>query len=201
MNRVKPTAVKDVRDFFSDQIQTLLQKHNVSAEQESFEYLVDLMVRHMESEQFFAKDEAGRPAHNTLAHLYAEYLSGNAEQKRVVLRRLGDICLLVSGFFPDSLNRKLIDVDYYFGMGGTAYQQLSSLQMTKAARKLYQELSSKFKTYAEVLGELSDRTGVQTNADLLRLYEKWLLTGSDRLRVLLSEHGIHTVKVDAKTRH
>jgi hypothetical protein len=37
---------------------------------------------------------------------------------------------------------------------------------------------------------MSSRSGIQSNADLLRLYEKWLITRSDRLRSLLGEHGI-----------
>jgi tRNA G37 N-methylase Trm5 len=204
VNRDKPKAVKDVKDvreFFSHEVKNALKKNRLATEPESADYLVDLMVRYMESEIFFAKDEEGRPKHNILAEMYSEFLNGNPEQKRVVLRRLGDICLLVSGFFPDSLNRKLIDIDYYFGMGGTAYWQLSQLQMTANARELFKELSTKFRAFSEVLGELSDRSGLQTNSDLLRIYEKWLLTGNDRLKTLLNEHGIVAIKFDVRTRH
>lgn len=205
MNRkaqVAPEAVSDVREFFSDELRRLMEKHQLSTAQDSFHYLVDLMVRHTESKEFFAKDEEGRLKNNVLAEIYGEYLQGDAEQKRIALRRLGDVCLMVTGFFPDSLNRKLIDIDYYFGMGGTAYWQLANMQMTNLTRGLFKELAVKFKLFSEVLSELSERSGLQSNTDLLRVYEKWLLTGSDRLKGLLSEHGIQTpVKFDPKTRH
>ncbi len=205
MNRksqAAPAPVSDVREFFSDELRKLMEKHQLSTAQDSFHYLVDLMVRHTESSQFFKTDDEGKLKNNILAEIYADYLQGDAEQKRVALRRLGDVCLMVTGFFPDSLNRKLIDIDYYFGMGGTAYWQLSNLQLTKLTRTLFKELSVKFKLFADVLSELSERTGLQSNSDLLRLYEKWLITGNDRLKGLLSEHGIQTpVKFDPKVRH
>jgi len=40
------------------------------------------------------------------------------------MQRLGDTALFIAGVFADSLNRKLVDVDYYVAMGGTAYAQV-----------------------------------------------------------------------------
>lgn len=201
MNNQKPKAILDAKEFFSNELKTLIHKTKITIDHEATNYLADLMVRYMDSKVFFAHDEEGRPQHNVLADLYSEYLNATHEQQKVVLRRLGDLCLMVSGFFPDSLNRKLVDLDYYFGMGGKAYWQLSELQLSVASRTLFKELSLKFKLLAEVLGELSNRSGLQTNTDLLRTYEKWLITGSDRLKALLSEKGIQAVHFDNKTRH
>jgi hypothetical protein len=36
------------------------------------------------------------------------------------LRRVGDASLFISGFFADSLNRSLVDVDYYIDLGERA---------------------------------------------------------------------------------
>jgi len=144
----------------------------------------------IQSENFFSVGEDGKPKNTVLAQLYGEFVMGDAQTKQTTLRRLGDVCLVVTGFFPDSLNRSLVDVDYYFGMGGTAYQTLAHLQFTGNARSLYGELAEKFKSFSDVLSEISQRSGIQSNADLLRLYEKWLLTKNERLRTLLGEHGI-----------
>jgi hypothetical protein len=105
---------------------------------------------------------------------------------------------MVTGFFSESLKRSLVDIDYYFGMGGAAYWQLSCA----GNGVVYKELSVRFRTFSDVLGEMSERSGLQSNGDLLRLYERWLYTGNDRLKSLLSEHGIQVpVPVDTKTRH
>lgn len=198
MRATKAPQVTVARDFFRGEIKSLMEKQQVNAQTESVDYLTNLMVRYMDSDRFFVKKAEGKLENNVLADLYGEYLQGNTEKKKLSLQRLGDICLLISGFFADSLKRKIVDVDYYLGMGGSAYWTLSQLHLSAVA-PLYKELSVKFKPFSSVLGEFSERSGLTTNADLLRLYERWLLTGSDRLRGLLSEHGIATaVPIDTK---
>ena len=200
MNKLKPTL--DARAFFADELSSVMKTQHVSAQKDSFEYLVDLLLRSMSTETLFVRNSEGKLEDNVLAHLYADFLNGNAEVKHKALRRLGDICMVITGLFPDSLNRKIVDIDYYFGMGGTAYAQLSQLQLTNLARTVYGELSEKFKPFSDVLGELSTRNGLQSNTDLLRVYEKWLITGSDRLKSTLESHGIAApIKIDPNTKH
>lgn len=201
MHSVKPTQVAVARDFFRVELSSLLAKQQVSAPAETLEYLTDLMVRFMDSEHFFVKTSTGKLEDNTLADLYAEYLQGGVEKKKVALQRLGDICLMVTGFFSDSLKRKVVDIDYYQGMGGSAYMTLSQFHL-KQLSGLFKELSLKFKTYSGVISELSERSGIVSNTDLLRLYERWMHTGNERLRGLLSEHGIATpVMIETKVKH
>ncbi len=192
----------NARNFFSERLQNAMERQQVSAQAKSQEYLVELLVRFMQSDRFFVKLGEGKLENNVLAYMYNDFLQGDLETKRMSLQRLGDICLFVSGFFPNSLSRKVVDVDYYQGMGGTAYLQLSHLQWTELAQTLYRELAEKFKPFCNVLGEVSERSGISNNSDLLRLYERWLLTGSEHLKTLLSEHGIHSpVFFDIKTKH
>jgi hypothetical protein len=51
-------------------------------------------------------------------------------------------------------------------------------------------LGEKFVGFVDVLSEVSERTSCSSNADLLRLYEKWLKTGSARSGQLLAERGV-----------
>ena len=39
---------------------------------------------------------------------------------------------------------------------------------------------------------MSERSGLQSNKDVLRLYERWIVTGSERIRSVLNEKGITT---------
>jgi hypothetical protein len=109
---------------------------------------------------------------------------------------------MITGVFPDSLNKKIVDVEYYLGMGGTAYHHLSDLQLSAPCRSMFRELSEKFKLFSEVLCEMSEKSGLQSNSNLLRVYEKWLQTGSERLKNVLGEHGIAApIKIDPKVKH
>jgi hypothetical protein len=105
------------------------------------------------------------------------------------LRSVGDQSLFISGFFSDSLNRSLVDVDYYIHLGGYAYRSLAR-RGDNTLGDVFDELSDKFANFVDVLGEVSERTSLSSNADVLRLYEKWLRTGSRRSGDLLASRGI-----------
>src|SRR5687767_5212735 len=58
------------------------------------------------------------------------------------LKHVGDTSLYVAGFFAESLNRSLVDVDYYVGIGQAAYQQLArSLGARETIADVYEELA------------------------------------------------------------
>jgi hypothetical protein len=66
-------------------------------------------------------------------------------------------------------------------------------------RPVYEELATKFASFIEVLAEVSDKTTPRTEKDLLRLYELWVRTRSERAAKALQEAGIlpnETVKKD-----
>ena len=110
-------------------------------------------------------------------------------RQRDELRSVGDLSLFISGFFADSLNRSLVDVDYYIQLGEHAYGSLARHD-DSVFGEVFDELSWKFVAFVDVLGEVQrpERAGV--NADLLRLYEHWLRTGSRRSGELLAARGI-----------
>jgi hypothetical protein len=87
------------------------------------------------------------------------------------------------------LRRKLVDVDYYVTLGGYAYGSLGRSDRDRWA-SVFAELSDKFVNFVDVLSEVSERSGLTSNTDLLRLYEKWLRTGSRRNGTLLVQLGI-----------
>jgi hypothetical protein len=97
---------------------------------------------------------------------------------------------LFPAFFSDSLNRSLVDVDYYIQLGGSAYGSLARQAPGDTFGDVFDELSEKFGDFVDVLSEVSERTSMTSNTDLLRLYEKWLRTGSRRSGDLLAARGI-----------
>src|SRR5439155_13333156 len=99
------------------------------------------------------------------------------------------------GMFSDSLSSSLVDVGYAIAMGSRAYDALGEVAARhgRAHRSLWDELSEKFSQLVEVLNEVSERTVASSNAGLLRIYEKWMKTGSVRIATLLSEHGVPAI--------
>ena len=193
MDRLKPATVADAREFFASELKLTMQNHGISAQPSSFEYLVELLVKTISSENFFKVNPSGNYEDTLLFDLYVQYTQSPKEQQMAILQRIGDLCLVISGYFGESLQSKLVDVEYYFGMGGTAYETLSLLENNKQSKGVYRELSGKFQPFSNVLGEMSERSGLQSNKDILRLYDCWMITGSDRLRKILNEQGIQPV--------
>jgi hypothetical protein len=61
---------------------------------------------------------------------------------------------------------------------------------TDTLSPVFAELADKFVAFVDVLSEVSERSSCGSNADLLRLYERWLKTGSARSGQLLVERGV-----------
>jgi hypothetical protein len=82
-----------------------------------------------------------------------------------------------------------VDVDYYIRLGERAYGSLAT-RSDPAFGEVFDELAGKFPVCVDVLSEVSERSALASNSDVLRLYEKWMRTRSRRSGDLLVERGI-----------
>ena len=132
--------------------------------------------------------------------------AATVEQRSFSLQRIGDVALFIAGFFADGLAHKLVDLDYYIHMGGTAYGSLSdAIRGTTRGRALcdvYSELACKFQTVVDVLNEVRDGAQHSSDVNILRAYEIWVKTGSKRAESLLRQNGVVPMPgLDASKRH
>jgi hypothetical protein len=171
-------------EYFKELVDGALTHQGLATQELTAFYVVQLLTSFLQRPVAGAADD-GTP----LAVRLAEALESGGMQQRASLRQIGDVSLFISGFFSDSLHRKLVDVDYYVSIGGCAYNALSRVE-TDTFSSVFAELGEKFVGFVDVLSEVSERTSCSSNADLLRLYEKWLKTGSPRSGQLLVERGV-----------
>jgi hypothetical protein len=171
-------------EYFKELVEGALARQGLAAQELTAFYVVHLLASFLQRPP---EDLAGDDA--PLAVRLGRALECGGFEQRVNLKQIGDQSLFISGFFSDSLNRKLVDVDYYASIGGYAYQALSRVE-TDTFSSVFAELGDKFVGFVDVLSEVSERTGCSSNGDLLRLYEKWLKTRSHRAGQLLVERGV-----------
>ena len=171
-------------EYFKELVDSALARQHVEAGDLTAYYLVNLLCQYVRPDA----RAAGADEEPLAIQLTRALQTGGSEQ-RVRLRSLGDFSLFMSGFFSDSLRRRTIDVDYYVSMGEYAYGSLSRRDEDTFA-EVFGELARKFVGYMDVLADVSERTAVTSSADLLRLYEKWLRTGSSRDGKKLVDRGI-----------
>ena len=172
-------------EYFKELVEAALVRQRLQAGELTAFYVVNLLTTfiHLGGELRTSLDD------EPLALQFGRALERGGASRRHALRVLGDVSLFVAGFFPDSLNRKLVDLDYYAALGGYAYGSLSQVERDTFA-PVFAELAESFLGFVDVLTEVSERSAITTNTDLLRLYEKWLRTGSRRNGQLLVERGI-----------
>ena len=170
-------------EYFRDLVESALQHQHLAAREGTSFYLVNLLAG------FVHADPAAPTADEPLGVRFVKALQEAGARQRDELRRVGDHSLFISGFFADSLSRSLVDVDYYIQLGENAYGSLAR-QADGTYGDVFDELAGKFPAFVDVLGEVSERTAMASNADLLRLYEKWLRTRSRRSGDLLAARGI-----------
>lgn len=191
-------AVTNLREYFHDALHGALTHQHVAVEDQTEQYVVNLLTLYARSEQLYEQTPDGIRL-KPLVQMLSEAMEAptSAERERG-LQRLGDVSLFIAGFFAHSFARKLIDIDYHIAMGGRAYGALAH-NLARGRRqvlgRVFAELASKFLPLVDALGEIADCARRYSQGDVLRLYEIWLKTGSPRAHRLLRQLGVAAAPV------
>lgn len=185
-------AAVSVSDFFAEAVNDAMRSRGVQASDGARSYVVGLLSD-------LAKP--GSPIERTLERpltlLLDEALhTPDVGERFDRLRTLGDGVLYSSGFFADHFEARGVDPSYVIGIGRTAYDSASSLIVSgPEPLDIFKELSQHFARFVEVIGEVANATiarGVATSKGLIKLYERWLKTRSNKLGEALASHGFVT---------
>jgi len=201
--KTKSEALTDLlvspNEFFKDLVRQGFVQRRLETYPLVETYLVDLLQHYLEARNLFDTDfdESGKKNPKTLAEMY---LYANTTEDQVLrvelLKKLGDRSLYMSGFFGDSLNRKVVDVEYYVSMGGVAYAALAAQVRQDTSAKVYSTISRRFIDFVDVLTHISHNSFIKSNESILRLYDRYLTTGSELAREKLTEMGVLPVSQD-----
>ena len=179
-------------EYFQGAVSGAVASLKVQVSEHAQHYLVQLLGHFITAENLHPTDAEGNPADTLTQQLALALEQVKAEQRAARLRQLGDYSLYVAGFFSDSLSRKLVDVDYYIGMGEAAYENVARLEEKRNRGELFLELARKFPKFVEILSQISEETGFNAGShkDLLRIYELWQKTGAKKFANQLVKAGI-----------
>ncbi|HWU44788.1 MAG TPA: hypothetical protein VN132_15155, partial [Bdellovibrio sp.] len=135
-------------------------------------------------------NESGQKNPQTLAEMFLTAQNAESPIKVELLRKLGDRTLYISGFFGDSLQRKIVDIDYYAEIGGAAYASLAGCTREDTMVHVYSTFSKRFLDFVDVLTYISHNSFVKSDQSILRLYDRYMRTGSELAREKLEEMGV-----------
>jgi hypothetical protein len=181
---------KSAQEWFRERIADVLSHRRVKVQEVTEFYLVNLLTTFLEREKLFVEEPDGSVHAEPLALILLNALSRGGRARVSGLRRLGDTALFVSGFFGDSLARSAVDVDYYMAMGERAYGALAEEERPGAVDGPFAELSQRFATFVDLFAEIAELSQLRSNRGLLRLYERFLLTRSERVAEQLRARGV-----------
>lgn len=196
-------AMKDIfvspTEFFYDLVSEAISQRDMDTNPLAVKYLSELLLFYMNADNLFSEqDDSGKRRQSTLAEMYLKAI--NAEESHIkndLLKRLGDTSLYISGFFASSLKKKVIDIDYYIDMGGTAFANLAYSIDNHLYQELYGEFAENFIDFVDVITWVSQNS-LNSNEDLLRLYETYQITGSNLAKEKLIKHGFSLIDEEEK---
>jgi hypothetical protein len=182
-------ARKSLYDYFSDNVSRVNSDRQLALSVDAIRYLSAMLVELSKTEKVFPWDEP-----TTLTELHCK--AGGADPRTALhlYRQLGDHALYIAGFFSESLERKVVGVEYYTDMGGSAYHRAAGLTSLSgellALSQIFEELAQRFRQCVGVLSEVSEIDRQDKPEDIVRLYERWLTTKDEHTAERLSALGL-----------
>ncbi len=104
-------------------------------------YLVFLLMRFSQTKQLLE---------SVLAIDFLESMQASGHRRAEQLQDVGDKSLLLCGLFPGIVNRRLVGLSYFAGLGQAAYLTASELHENTMA-DLYFQLSTQFENLQRIL--------------------------------------------------
>jgi hypothetical protein len=186
-----------ITEYFQEVIADAIRVRREDATEAAASYLVSLLCSFTHPE-----DEAGSAFNRPLTFRLHDALGAPPGERFLRLRALGDHALYTLGFFGGHIEQKGVDRGYVSGVGATAYTHAAAMLRTRAqtasqgrgrAPDVLYELAAKFDRFAAILADVADGTlacGARDERSVVKLYERWLKTGSARLAEELGARGI-----------
>jgi hypothetical protein len=169
--------------LFHDLVQEAMAQQQIASSETTECYLVHMLER-------FASPGRQDLLDPPLGVDYMRAFELPAAQRFDTLRRVADTALFVTGVFVDCLDRGLVGPDYYTALGRNAYAHLSTEMRRGGLGDSFVELADRFPDFVRVLGAISALELFRSEQDALRLYRRWLQTGSAREADLLVRRGL-----------
>jgi len=186
----------DIAAFFRDVLHETKKKQRFETTDAAETYVVALLADFARPDQL-----SGRTFDRPITFLLVEAMQSVGKERFERLRTLGDGVLFVSGFFGDHLQTRGVELRYVSSVGARAYEGAASMlrrgssvpRASTSAHDLFGELADNFSMFVDLLSGMADALlarSVHGERGLLRLYEKWLKTGSPLLADALAVRGM-----------
>ncbi len=191
----------NVTHFFRELVDDALRAQGSQATDAAESYVVALLADYAKPGQL-NKETLRRP----LTLLLDEAMQRSGHERFERLRSLGDGVLYVSGFFSDHLETRGVELEYVSALGARAYDSAAAMlrgnsgnapEQHSAVPDVFAELADNFRMFVALVSRIAERLYAQsacTQSSVVKLYERWLKTGSNALAGALAARGVVPVR-------
>jgi hypothetical protein len=191
----------DVRGFFAELVTHATEDRQLQSNEATTAYVAALLADYAHPGAF-SRTSLERP----FTLLLAEAMESAGQERFERLRAVGDGALYLRGFFREHLETRGVALPYVSAVGARAYDGVAAMLRVSvgvgattgagesAVPDVFGELAARFDAFVELLESVSDRLVAQGAAGspggVLKLYERWMKTGSSDIAAALGEHGL-----------
>lgn len=180
----------DLAEFFRERVDVVADHQKTPVSRETRYYISGLLA-----DQGHA--DAEPPGPTTLVELQAAAVNAPYARAVGLWRTLGDRALVIRGYFREHLEHRRLSPTYYETMGAGAYARLGTLLggPEEGFGAIFQELSRCFQECAELITEVRHEVQPCNDADVIKLYEEYIRTGSPRVGERLKKLGVVPTRI------
>ena len=181
-----------VEEIFKSIIIESLDRMRIEVSWSVQNYLGNLLHSYIQSDHLFETDtDSGKKNLMPLAQIYLKAQKVSLSERLFLLKQIGDRSLYLGGFFRESLNKKLINPNYYFHIGQGAYDSLAEHHPEE---EIFRDLSYHFVELMDALSYIACKHSIRTEEDLMGVCVKYLKTGSKIAGCQLEDYGFSVEK-------
>lgn len=119
----------NLKGFFFEGLSEINKKSLCPVPESIIYYSSDVLDKFALSQDFFETSE-GKVREKILGMKLLEATQFNRDEQKKIYKEVGDMSLLVCGYFSESVNKKIVDTQYYAQLGKMAYSHLNNVSPT-----------------------------------------------------------------------
>jgi hypothetical protein len=116
----------NLKGFFFDSLYELNKKSLCPVPEPVIYYSSDVLNKFALSEDFFEISE-GKVREKILGMKLLEATQFSRDDQKKIYKEVGDMSLMICGYFSESVNKKIIDTNYYSQIGKMAFSHLNTI--------------------------------------------------------------------------
>lgn len=164
-NAKKIILSKSLQTFFFNDLNELNKKSLCPVPEAIIFYSSEVLDKFALSEEFFEISE-GKVREKILGMKLLEAAQMTRDEQRKIYKEVADTSLMVCGYFAESVNKKIVDTQYYAQLGKMAYGHLNSCAPSFLdIPSFYAMIATCFENMTTLLALLAskNRTGLENN--------------------------------------